>query len=100
MEQDILPLSLLKKTIRLKLPDALPRAMNPKDVHKLIHVINNTRDRALILLLLRTGIRIGEALGLTVNDIDLKEKKVHLFAGREEQTGAGSSTSPATPSSP
>jgi site-specific recombinase XerD len=87
MEQDILPLSLLKKTIRFKLPDALPRAMNPKDVTKLIEAVNNARDRALILLLLRTGMRIGEALGLTVNDIDLKEKKVRLMEGEKNNRG-------------
>ena len=99
MDQDILPLSLLKRKMRLKLPDALPRAIHPKDVTKLIRVIDNTRDRALILLLLRTGMRIGEALGLTMNDIDLGEKKVHLVAGRRT-IQAGSSTSPTTPSSP
>ena len=87
MDQDILPLSLLKRRIRLKLPDPLPRGMNPKDVKKLIHVINNARDRALILLLLRTGIRIGEALGLTMNDIDLTEKKVYLLEGEKNDTG-------------
>jgi integrase/recombinase XerD len=87
MDQDILPLSLLKKRIRFKLPDSLPRAMHPKDVNKLIHVIDNARDRALIILLLRTGVRIGEALGLTMNDVDLAEKKVHLFAGEKNDTG-------------
>lgn len=87
MEQDILSSSLLKKTIRLKLPDTLPRAMNPKDVKKLIEVIDDARDRALILLLLRTGIRIGEALGLTVNDIDLTEKKVRLMEGEKNNMG-------------
>ncbi len=87
MEQDVIPLSLLKKTIRFKLPDALPRAMNPKDVTRLIEAVNNARDRALILLLLRTGMRIGEALGLQVNDIDLKEKKVHLMEGEKNARG-------------
>ncbi len=87
MDQDSLPLSLLKKRIRFKLPDALPRAMNPKDATRLIGVINNARDRALILLLLRTGVRIGEALGLTVNDLDLGERKVHLVTGEKNDTG-------------
>ncbi len=87
MEQDIIPLSILKKTIRFKLPDALPRAMNPKDVKKLIEAVNDARDRALILLLLRTGMRIGEVLGLTVNDIDLKEKKVSLMEGEKNNMG-------------
>ena len=61
--------------------------MNPKDVTKLIEAVNNARDRALILLLLRTGMRIGEALGLTVNDIDLKEKKVRLMEGEKNNRG-------------
>jgi integrase/recombinase XerD len=87
MDQDILPLSLLKRKIRLKLPDTLPRAIHPKDSKKLINAITDTRDRALILLLLRTGIRVGEALGLTMNDIDLGEKKVHLVAGEKNDTG-------------
>ena len=87
MEQEILSPSLLKRRIRLKLPEALPRAMDPQDVKKLIAVIHNTRDRALILLLLRTGMRIGEALNLTMNDIDLKEKKVRLMEGEKNEKG-------------
>jgi integrase/recombinase XerD len=87
MEQDILSPSVLKKTIRLKLPDKLPRAMNPKDARRLIGVIDDARDRALILLLLRTGMRIGEVLNLTMNDVDLKEKKVHLMEGEKNNMG-------------
>lgn len=87
MEQDVLSPSLLRKPIRLKLPEALPRAMNPKDVKKLIEVTDDVRDRALILLLLRTGMRIGEVLGLTVNDVDLKEKTVRLMEGEKNNMG-------------
>jgi integrase/recombinase XerD len=87
MEQDVIPLSILKRTIRFKLPETLPRAMNPKDVKKLIEVINDGRDRALILLLLRTGMRIGEVLSLTMNDVDLKEKKVRLMEGEKNNRG-------------
>jgi integrase/recombinase XerD len=87
MEQDILSPSLLKRRITLKIPDTLPRAMNPQDVKKLLSTIDHTRDRALILLLLRTGIRIGEALTLTMNDIDLKDRKVHLVEGEKNTRG-------------
>lgn len=81
MEQDVIASSVLKRGIRLKLPETLPRAINPADVRKLISVIDNVRDRALILLLLRTGIRIGEALGLRLHDLDVQDRKVHLFQG-------------------
>ncbi len=87
MEQDIVPGSLLKRGIKLKLPEVLPRAMNPADVRKLLSVIEDIRDRALFLLLLRTGIRIGEALGLRLNDLEVKGRKVHLYEGEKNSMG-------------
>ena len=87
MEQDIIAVSVLKRGIRLKLPETLPRAIHPADIRKLISVIDNVRDRALILLLLRTGIRIGEALGLRLNDLDVQDRKVHLFQGEKNSMG-------------
>jgi integrase/recombinase XerD len=87
MEQEIISTSVLKRRIRFKLPDTLPRAINPKDIKKLLSMIDQTADRALFFLLLRTGIRIGEALALTMNDIDLKEKKVHIYEGEKNKMG-------------
>ena len=87
MEQEIISGSVLKRGIKLKLPETLPRAINPADVRKLLSVIDDTRDRALILLLLRTGIRIGEALGLTLNDLDIKGRKVYLYQGEKNSMG-------------
>ncbi len=87
MEQNLLPLSLLRQRIKLKLPEVLPRAMHPADVKKLLSVIDDIRDRALILLLLRTGMRIGEALGLRLNDLDMQDRKVHLFQGEKNSMG-------------
>jgi integrase len=54
---------------------------------KLLSIIDHTRDRALVFLLLRTGIRIGEALSLTMNDIDLRERKVHIYQGEKNDMG-------------
>jgi site-specific recombinase XerD len=87
MEQDVISGSLLRRSIKLKLPDTLPRAMNPSDVRKLLSVIDDIRDRALILLLLRTGMRIGEALGLRLNDLDIRDRKIHLFEGEKNSMG-------------
>jgi len=86
-EQDVISGSVLKRPMKLKLPEILPRAMHPADVKKLLSVIDNIRDRALILLLLRTGMRIGEALGLRLNDLDLRDRKVHLFQGEKNSMG-------------
>jgi len=87
MEQDVIAGSLLKRGIKLKMPEVLPRAMNPADVRKLLCVMDDIRDRALFLLLLRTGIRIGEALGLRLNDLDIRDRKIHLFEGEKNSMG-------------
>jgi site-specific recombinase XerD len=87
MEQEVIPGSILKRGIKPKVPDVLPRAMHPIDVRKLLSVIDDIRDRALFLLLLRTGIRIGEALGLRLNDLDIRERKVHLYEGEKNSMG-------------
>jgi integrase/recombinase XerD len=87
IEQDIISGSVLRRPIKLKLPEVLPRAMHPADVKKLLSVIDDIRDRALILLLLRTGMRIGEALGLRLNDLDMRDRKVHLFQGEKNSMG-------------
>jgi integrase/recombinase XerD len=87
LDQDLIPATVFKKRIRFKLPETLPRAILPQDVKKLLSVIDHTRDRALIFLLLRTGMRIGEALALTMNDIDLKERKVHIYQGEKNDIG-------------
>ena len=87
IEQDVISGSFLKRSIKLKLPEVLPRAMNPADVRKLLSVIEDIRDRALFLLLLRTGMRIGEALGLRLNDLDIKGRKVHLYEGEKNSMG-------------
>jgi len=87
IEDNVIPEALLRRKIRLKLPDLLPRAMNPGDVRQLLSVIGPIRDRALILVLLRTGMRIGELLALKVNDLDIRERKIHLFEGEKNSLG-------------
>lgn len=51
-----------------------------------------SRDAALILLLLDTGVRIGGALGLKVDDLDLRERRirVRLKGGRDHVLYFGS----------
>jgi integrase/recombinase XerD len=87
VEQEVIAGSILKRRMKLKLPEVLPRAMNPSDVKKLLAAIDDIRDRALILLLLRTGMRIGEALGLRLNDLDIRDRKVHLLQGEKNSMG-------------
>ena len=62
VDREVVHPDLLKRKLRVKVPEALPRAMDPDDVQQLLAVIEKPRDRAMILILLRTGMRIGELL--------------------------------------
>ncbi|MGO9214403.1 MAG: tyrosine-type recombinase/integrase [Syntrophales bacterium] len=54
----------------------LPRSIEPDDVQRLHRKRFTTRDKCMILLLLRSGIRIGELLALKLQDINLKGRTV------------------------
>jgi len=87
IEKKIVGYDLMERKIKLKLPDPLPRAMNSQDLTLLLSVIDNTRDRALILLLLRTGMRIGELLNTKVDDVDLRQQKILIYLSDKTAVG-------------
>ena len=61
--------------------ETLPRAMDPREVKRLLSVIENPRDKAMILILLRTGLRIRELLRLMVDDLNLEAKMIFISEG-------------------
>ena len=87
IERGVLPIDLLGRKMCVKVPDALPRAMDPDDVRKLIAVVEGVRDRAMILILLRTGMRVGELLNTVVEDVHLKERRIEIYAAEKTQMG-------------
>jgi integrase/recombinase XerD len=87
IEHDLADAQLLTRKIKLKVPDALPRAMGPDDVTCLLAVLDDVRNRAMILLLLRTGMRIGELLNTKVIDVHLADKKIMIYEGEKNRKG-------------
>jgi len=87
INKKVLGYELLERKIKIKRPDRLPRAIDPADVKQLLAVIDQVRDRALILLLLRTGMRIGELLHTSVHDVDLDNNRILIY--QADKTGAG-----------
>ncbi len=75
------------RKLRIRVPETLPRAIDPQDVQQLLAIIKNPRDRALILTLLRTGMRIGELLSTRVEDLNLAEQLVQIFEAQKNRLG-------------
>jgi len=77
----------LRRKIQVKLPKALPRAMDPAEVNRLLAVVQDVRDRAMILVMLRTGLRIGEVLDLKVADVQMADRKLLIYEGEKNHIG-------------
>ena len=87
IDNEVLPLDILHKKIRIKLPEVLPKAIPDEDLQQILATITTVRDRALILLLLHTGMRIGELLKVKMADIILPERKILLPLGEKNLHG-------------
>ncbi|MCX5851156.1 MAG: tyrosine-type recombinase/integrase [Deltaproteobacteria bacterium] len=79
--------SVFGRRIRLQLPACLPRAMEPDDVQRLLAVVDLTRDRAMMLVLLRTGMRIGELLATKMTEVHLRERRIEIYEGEKNRLG-------------
>ena len=86
-EEGIVSHEVFYRRIRLQMPERLPRAMETEDVQRLLSAIDHTRDRAIILVLLRTGMRIGELLSTRMGDIHLKERRIEIYEGEKNRLG-------------
>jgi len=87
MEAGVVSTDVLARRIRLRKPETLPRAMDPDDVKQLLSVIDNPKDRAMIMVLLRTGMRIGELLNTKMPDLHLRDRRIDIYEGEKNRLG-------------
>lgn len=86
-EEGVIGREVFGRRIRLQMPDRLPRAMDPQDLKKLLSVIEGSRDRTMILVLLRTGMRIGELLQTKIIDVHLNERRIEIYEAQKNRLG-------------
>jgi len=84
---DVIGVEVIRRKLGIKVPDALPRAIDPQDIQHLLAAIKKPRDQALILMLLRTGMRIGEVLNTRVEDLNLGEQLVQIIEAHKNRLG-------------
>ena len=87
VRREVISADVLKRRLRIKVPETLPRAIDPEDIQRLLAIIKKPRDRALILTLLRTGMRIGELLNTQVENLNLREQWVQIFEAQKNRVG-------------
>jgi integrase len=87
VDREVAHPDLLKRKLRVKVPEALPRAIDPEDVQHFLAVIEKPRDRAMILVLLRTGMRIGELLATRMSELKIREKQIIIMEAQKTRVG-------------
>jgi site-specific recombinase XerD len=88
--EEYLPANPMRRVRRNKLPSRIVPRLSEDQVATLLDEVTGTmmpqRNLALILLMVDSGLRRGEALGLNVDDVYLDEQRVRVFGkGRKER---------------
>ena len=68
--------------VSIRLPKPLPRHLKDDQVHKFLSIITDARDRAMCMLMLRSGLRVEEVSRLTVDAIEFGRSRLFVAQGK------------------
>ena len=68
--------------IAIRLPKPLPRHLKDDQVADLFSVITKVRDRAMFMLMLRSGLRVEEVAHLTVDAVEYQRRQLFVASGK------------------
>jgi site-specific recombinase XerD len=69
-------------TVSIRLPKPLPRHIHDDQVRKFLAIITDPRDRAMVLLMLRCGLRVEEVSHLTLDAVELSRNRLFVHSGK------------------
>lgn len=72
------PKKVTSNILKLKVPKSKPKTLSKEEIGTLIRACINLRDKFLLTLLYETGMRIGEALSLWIEDFDISDMVIDL----------------------
>jgi integrase/recombinase XerD len=76
-----------QKVVRYKEQKKFPGCLQSAQVQTLIDACHTARDKLILWLMVDTGMRIGEVLGLHAQDIDWNKREIHIIR-RDNPNGA------------
>lgn len=84
-----------RRAIELKTSRRMPKVLTVQQVQSILDSYEHLRDRLLFALMLDTGVRVGEAVGLHHEDFAIAEKTVTGHSIRTTCCSAGTTPAPA-----
>jgi site-specific recombinase XerD len=68
--------------VSIRLPKPLPRHIHDDQARKFLAIITYPRDRAMVLLMLRCGLRVEELSRLTLDTVELSRNRLFVQSGK------------------
>ena len=81
-EESVAIVNPVKRGYVLKLSRPLPRYLRDEEIPRLFGVIDQPRDRAIFMLMLRCGLRVEEVAQLTLGALDLPRSQLFVYHGK------------------
>jgi site-specific recombinase XerD len=81
-EEQVQMVNPVKRGYALRLSRPLPRHLRDEEVVQLLEVIEDRRDRAMFMLMLRCGLRVEEVTRLKLPAIDWRRRQVFVYQGK------------------
>jgi site-specific recombinase XerD len=81
-EEQVQMVNPVKRGYALRLSRPLPRHLRDEEVLRLLKVIRNYRDRAMVMLMLRCGLRVEEVAKLKLAALDLRRRQLFVHQGK------------------
>ncbi len=72
----------LQQVFRPKKPATLPKILSRQEIEEIFRMTDNPKHKSMLLILYSSGLRAGELLNLTWDDISLAERKIHIKAAK------------------
>ncbi|HFK1433670.1 TPA: tyrosine-type recombinase/integrase [Bacillus cereus] len=77
-----------KNILKSKVPQVIPKTIEPKDFKKYLDAVNLLRDKIILLVLKEGGLRSGELLGIKLEDIDYGEQGIYVRFRPDNENGS------------
>jgi len=99
VSEDYIPKSPMSNIKPPKLPNLVIKPFSPQDIANLLLVTSgkrfvDIRNRAIVLMFLDTGVRLGEMAAIKLEDIDIDSGKIRIFGkgAKERHVSMGKTT--------
>lgn len=81
-EEDLRLVNPVKKGYGQRMSKPLPRHLTEEELSVLFRACKGPRDRAMFMLMLRCGLRVGEVAALSLGEVDLGRRRLIIHDGK------------------